>query len=389
MDTTRDIIYRGYTLNEESLDITGGGGVGSGISGCKVHSFDLSDVDVVQWTEKRSQADGNDAGDVFLGQRRVRMRGTLYSLSRGAIFDDLSTLRAAFNPVLAQREEPADKGYRPLYFAVPTLRLTDYPTGVIELQVKAMPRAFNQTSEDDAMGGDDEDALATPWQATLVCAKPDILSADPVTVNFTATTNFASTTTCPFATDLWATGAAHGLVAGDRITFSSITGGTLKPTLGTAYYVIASGLTTTAFKVSATLNGSAFDVTGSDITAATWVKSSTATGNWTNRGTYLGKFNMLVEVGAGAGTISAQVGDSVFTVTVPASTGNRIVRVKEDKVTTIEEGGVEPLAMGSIVFSTDTTYPLIDPGETPYTITFHGMSGVVTGSRMWFYEQYA
>ncbi len=32
---------------------------------------------------------------------------------------------------------------------------------------------------------------------------------------------------------------------------------------------------------------------------------------------------------------------------------------------------------------------IIDPDDTPYTVTFHGMGGVVTGSRMWFYEQYA
>lgn len=385
------MVYRGFTLNPDDgdLTVTGGGAAGTGIAGCKVDSFDMSDVDVVQWTEKKSQRDGNDAGDVSMGVRRIRLAGTLYGLTRPQLYDDLWDLRAAFNPVLAQREEPLDKGYRPFYFSVPTNRVDDYPAGAIELMVKALPRAFSQVTRDDEQGGEDDDALAVPWQATLLCKDPGIFSADPVTVNFTATANFASTTTAAFATDLFTTGAAHGLVAGDRITFSSITGGTAKPTLGVAYYIISSGLDATHFKVSATSGGSAFDITVSNITAATWVKSSTASGTWSNRGTYLGGFNMLVEVGAGAGTIVATVGDSVFTVTVPASTVNRIVRVKDDNIVTFEENSQETTQVGAISFTGDTTYPLIDPGDTPYSVTFHGMQGVKTGSRMWFYENYA
>jgi hypothetical protein len=387
MDTSREIIYRGFTLNPDDGDLalTGGGAAGSGITGCKVDSFDMSDVDVVQWTEKRAQADGNDAGDVFLGPRRIRMAGTLYGLTRPALFDQLWDLRAALNPVLAQREEPLDKGYRPLYFTVPTERVDDYPEGIIELQVKALPRAFQQVTRDDESGGDDDDSLAIPWQATFLCRDPGIFSADPITVNFDATSSVTGTTGAN-ATNLF-TKASHGLVAGDRITFSAKTGGT-GLSLGVAYYVISSGLTSSEFKLSLTSGGAEIDFT-TDVSASTWVKSSTAAGTWTNRGKYLGSMNMLVEVGAGAGTISATVGDSVFTVTVPASTVNRIIRVAADKTVTFEENAVETTQMGAIAFTGDTTYPLIDPGDTPYSVTFHGMSGVVTGSRMWFYEQYA
>lgn len=388
MDTTRDIIYRGVYLNLADIPITGGGGLGTGIGpGCQMDTFDMSDVDVVQWTEKRSQADGNDAGDVFFGARRIRIAGTLYALTRGTLFDDLWSLRAALNPVLAQREEPGDKGYRPLYFSVPTNRIEDYPAGAIELQVYALPRAFQQLTRDDDIGGDDDQSLAVPWQATLICKDPGIYSADPVEVDFTATANFGNTTTAAFATDLFTTGAAHGLAVNDRITFSSITGGAGIST-GVTYWVKTTPLTTT-FTLSATQGGATLDITGSNITAATWVKSSTASGTWSNRGTYLGKLNMLVEVGAGKGTISAQVGDSTFTIAIPASTGNRIIRIKDEKVITVEENSVETPQMSYITFTGDTTWPLVDPGDTPYSITFHGMSGVVAGSRMWFYEQYA
>ena len=64
--------------------------------------------------------------------------------------------------------------------------------------------------------------------------------------------------------DTFTTVSAHSLVASDQVTFSA-TDGTLPTgvTAGTTYYVIASGLTATVFKVSATEGGSSIDVTGS------------------------------------------------------------------------------------------------------------------------------
>ena len=58
------------------------------------------------------------------------------------------------------------------------------------------------------------------------------------------------------------TAACHGLIDGDKVVF---TGGTEIPcglTLNTVYYVIATGLTATEFKVSATSGGSSIAVTG-------------------------------------------------------------------------------------------------------------------------------
>lgn len=388
MDTTRDIIYRGFTLNDEDIQesIVGGGAAGSGIAGCVVDSVDFSDVDVVQWMEKRSQGDGSDAGDASLGVRRIRMAGTLYAKTRATLFDDLWTLRAALNPVLAQREEPLDKGYRPLYFSVPTNRINDYPLLAIPLQVKALPRAFQQLTQRDNLGGDDNDALAIPWQATFLCKDPGIYSDVSVDVNFDTFPAGVTGATISAATNL-VTKVGHGLAAGDRVTFYSLTGGTGLST-GVTYYVIAAGLTADDFAVSTTSGGSAVDVTV-NYSAASYVKSVTFSGTWNNRGTYLGKFNALCVVGSGAGTISATVGDSIFTVTVPASAGQRIIRIKDDKVLTVEENDAEEPVMNLISFTGDTEWPLIDPGSTPYSITFHGFAGLAAGGRMWFYEQYA
>jgi len=307
MDTTRDILYRSFLLNDSAVtdNVTGGGGIGTGITGSVVDSFDLSDVDVIQWNEKRSQADGNDAGDVFQGMRRIRLSGTLYALTRPLLFDALLNLRAALNPVLAQREEPLDHGYRPLYFSVPTNRVVDYPSGAIDLLVYAMPRAFQQVTNDDQIGREDYESLAVPWQATLLCRDPGIYGVDAIDITIPA-------------------------------------------------------------------------------------NATTVSGTWNNRGTYLGVLNAVIEVGSASGTIAATLGDSVFTIAVPASTGNRIIRIKgSDKMLTFEEGSVETPQMSRITFTGDTTWPLISPGATPYSITFTGMGGTKTGSHMWFYEQYA
>lgn len=55
----------------------------------------------------------------------------------------------------------------------------------------------------------------------------------------------------------------HGLAANDKVVF---TGGTLVPcglSINTVYYVISTGLTTSAFQVSATSGGSSISVSGS------------------------------------------------------------------------------------------------------------------------------
>lgn len=65
-------------------------------------------------------------------------------------------------------------------------------------------------------------------------------------VTFTASTDLVGKT-------------AHGLVAGDIVKFSAVTGPTL-PATATNYYVIASGLTADAFKISATEGGSAINI---------------------------------------------------------------------------------------------------------------------------------
>lgn len=65
---------------------------------------------------------------------------------------------------------------------------------------------------------------------------------------------------------------AHGLAANDRVVFEVIEQLTVPAglTAGTLYHVIATGLTTDAFRVSATQGGAAIDITGNG--SAIWRK---------------------------------------------------------------------------------------------------------------------
>jgi hypothetical protein len=74
------------------------------------------------------------------------------------------------------------------------------------------------------------------------------------------------------ATDIF-TSTAHGYVAGNALVFSALTGGA-GITPGQVYYVIAANLAANTFQVSATLGGTALDVT-SDLTGGTVVRQFT------------------------------------------------------------------------------------------------------------------
>lgn len=390
MDISRDVIYRGFKLNDGSIqdNFEGGGGIGAGIDGCVIDSVDFSDVDVVQFMEKRSQEDGMDVGDVFKGVRRIRMAGTLYATTRALLFDSLWQLRAALDPALAQDEEPGDKGYQPLYFSVPTNRVDEYTSGAIDMRILAMPRAFQHIFQRDLHGGDDGDALAIMWNATLICRDPSIMGEEPQDYPFPDVTGVTGITGTA-STNLFSK-TAHGLSVGNYVRFSSITGGTNLST-NTGYYVIASGFTANAFKVSATSGGSEVDFT-TDVSDATLFKATSVSGDTVNRGSYPAVLNILFEVRSEGSVAYFNVGDSSFYIVIPPSSGNRIIRLKgKEKVLTFEEEGTETLQMSAIHFNGQSTWPRIPPGEVAYAVTFNG-SDVVSPdgeSHMWFWEAYA
>lgn len=469
MDTTRDIIYRNFLLNDNTVAgrIDAGEGSGKGITGCVVDDFDPDDVDVVQFSEKRAETDGMDVGNPFLGGRRIRVSGTVYGRTRAECYDLLWQLRAVMSPVLAQREIPADKGYLPMYFAVPTADVNF--AGVRPMRALVMPKGFRAPLDRDRQGGDDAQGLAIPWSAVFVMRDPnfegdtaqDVAFADtPVLVNGTAT-----------ASNDRITITGHGLLANDRIYFTRLTGGT-GLALNTTYYV-KTVVDANNFTVSTTLGGSTVDITV-DYTRAECAKFQSFTGDFLNRGTYNAPLNMLFAVGAQAGTITVIAGSSNFTITIPATTdpaftgatgtasndqitktahglavgdrvyfttltggaglslnrnyyvtavvdadnfkvaltaggaavdittnyttvayskvAYRLLRFKRNKVFTVEENGIETLRRSWLTFQQATTWPLVPAGTSGYTVTVNGAvldPGSADGSHMWFWESYA
>lgn len=308
-DLTQDIDYRGFLLNNAAIRDSIAPGVGATkgrITGSVVDSWDLTDVDITQYTEKRALQDGLDVGDVFQGGRRLKVAGTLYGGTRKAFYDILDEFMAITNPVLAQRVEPRDKGYLPLQFAKPTDRTDEYPSGIIELEILALPRGRQYIIQRDQQGGEDGDALAVPWQATFFMRDPAVYARDPFEVSLEA-------------------------------------GGTIA-------------------------------------------------GNFVNRGNYITGLNLLVEVGSAAGSISISAGGSNMIITVPASTGDRIIRYHgtgaDAKTLFFEENSVETLRMDLLNTGVLQQHPIVPPGTSAYTVTFTSVTPQ-SGSLMWFTEAYA
>lgn len=101
------------------------------------------------------------------------------------------------------------------------------------------------------------------WPYGIVSAT-GIQATSTITVEVGKQSSTASIgTTATAATDLITRtdGAVHGLVADDTVVFSVVTNAA-PLVAGTTYYVLASGLTTTAFKVALTPGGTAIDLTG-------------------------------------------------------------------------------------------------------------------------------
>lgn len=388
MDTTRDILYRNFKLNDSeiSASIDAEDGLGKGISGCTIENFDPDDEDLVQFKEKKAEADGLDVGKPFHGGRRIRIDGTIYGKTRALCYDLSRELRAVLDPVLAAREIPADNGYLPMYWSEPTNDTENFPTGAIAMRALVMPRNFRGPINRDTHGGEDGDALAMSWSVIMEMREPKFEGATPQDVVF-PDTPVVSGGTAAASTNL-ITKTGHGLTAGTRIYFTAIaTTGLAK---NTSYYVISSGLTADAFKVSTTAGGSAFDITADG--AVSYALYQTFTGNFLNRGNYNAPLNMIFAVGSLAGTITVAAGGSQWTITIPASTGTRIIRFKREKLITVEENGVETLRRSWLSFQGATTWPLIPAGESAYTVTVNGTTldpGSLDGSHMWFWEQYA
>jgi len=185
MDLTRPVTYRNFELN---TPVNEGGN--TPIDGCQIDDVDFTPIDGYGYREKRSQSDGLDASDVFLGGRTVRLAGTLYGKTRGDLFDTLAEFRAALSPTAAFAEGPGDLGYLPLNFEDATLDLTNYPEGFIEKMMRMRPLGTPRTHiSRDKVGGVSNFGFSISWDVMMEARDPRIYAQSPVEVFFDATGN--------------------------------------------------------------------------------------------------------------------------------------------------------------------------------------------------------
>jgi len=176
VDLTRQIGYRGFAANTLTKDAN------NALYGCEIKKVDYPGVQGVGYDEKRAQADGFDASDVYLGKRLIGLTMAVYGRTRGECWDYLQQAINAFTPTAAYDESPGDKGYLPFDYYVPTANLTDFPDGYIHRQVFARPvRGPTLQFDSDTHGGLDTQPLSIPFTVLLEAKDPRVYAYIPTT----------------------------------------------------------------------------------------------------------------------------------------------------------------------------------------------------------------
>jgi hypothetical protein len=184
MDLSRPVEYRGLQLNDAYL--IGGSRT---LRGLTIEGADYSQVDGVGYTEKRAEADGIHASDIYLGPRIIEMRGLIYAASSAELFDRLRLMRVVFSPTSAYQEDPVNKGFIALNYFQPTEDTESFPGGEIGLFILSRPRAQIRFSIDrDRMVGVASRPQATAWAASLIARDPRVYVRPMQTINLTGPT---------------------------------------------------------------------------------------------------------------------------------------------------------------------------------------------------------
>ena len=182
MDLTKPVIYRGLDLNDVASLAPG-----QPMAGYALTRVQYSDVQGEGYREKRSQADGYDAGSVYLGWRPLNISGEVYGSTQPDMWDRLQNLRRVLTPTLAYAEAPYDLGFVDFAFSQVTAKLADWPSGVIPLVIRARPQAQPSFLVDSERIGVSEYGLVMPYTAALWARDPRIYVATPKETALTGT----------------------------------------------------------------------------------------------------------------------------------------------------------------------------------------------------------
>jgi len=167
-------MYRGLNLNGVSQLAAG-----ERMYGAQISSVRMGNVPGVGWSEKRSLGDGNDASDIYLGPRRVFLQGHVYGRTRAEMFDFQQQLLTVLSPTASYQASPAEFGFNPLYYSVPTedtaFELDENGDRLRILLVNARPLATPTVDIlRDASGGQDDLGSGIGWSSVLECKDPRV-----------------------------------------------------------------------------------------------------------------------------------------------------------------------------------------------------------------------
>ena len=168
-DLSRAITYRAAALNTLTRSLINGQAV---IIGCEVTFFDISDVELRQFTEPFALTDGIDVGGVWKGARRAVMKGNVYDKTRGETYARLAALDALFLP-----ESGTFGVYALTWYAIAGTT----PTATLKT-AQARPNGLRAVIQKDMHGGGvsaagtvrDDMPLVIPWATSFFLKNPAI-----------------------------------------------------------------------------------------------------------------------------------------------------------------------------------------------------------------------
>lgn len=169
-DLTRSITFRSTELNSVASAINASGQ--TYLAGCKVTQFDISDVELRQFTEGLALTDGIDVGGVWKGARRFVMRGFVADATRGQTYARLATLEGIFLPASGEFGF-YDLVWRTISGATPT---------VTTKTASVRPNGLRALIQDDMHSGGvnasgtivDSQPLAIQWAVSFFAKNPAI-----------------------------------------------------------------------------------------------------------------------------------------------------------------------------------------------------------------------
>lgn len=187
VDLTQAVAYNGYTFPGITASPTGPS------SGAAIERIDASWVETVGYDDKRALQDGKDAADTFLGERRVVINAGIYGSTRGATFDSLADVAAAFHPVTAYAADETNLGFLALDFYRPTGEISTWPTSTfpygIPLRLYCRPiQPVTYRFVRDETGGVDGKGMAIKADINLWAKDPRFYLQTSQSIAITAST---------------------------------------------------------------------------------------------------------------------------------------------------------------------------------------------------------